>query len=100
LKPSLQSTQDMLSLFFPLISYVDKGTIESFYLYISLLSNNPLELYQFILDSTVQPFFALSWVLTWFSHGFDNLDVIARLFDLFIATNPLMIIYLSTQVLL
>lgn len=26
---------------------------------------------RFLTDSQVQPFFALSWVLTWFSHNLD-----------------------------
>jgi hypothetical protein len=46
----------------------------------------------------VQPFFALSWILTWFSHGFDNLDDIARLFDLFIPSHPLMPLYVGAAV--
>jgi len=58
------------------------------------------ELYQFLLHSGVEPYFALSWVLTWFSHGFDDLNAIARLFDLFIAAHPLMPLYLGAQIIL
>jgi len=72
----------ILNLLFPLISFADE------------------ELYQYFLASGVEPFFALSWLLTWFSHGFDDLEVIARLFDLFIATHPLMPLYLSAQIIL
>ena len=37
-------------------------------------------------------------MITWFSHGFDNLDSIARLFDLFIASHPLMPLYVGVAV--
>ncbi|KAL0491612.1 hypothetical protein AKO1_010314 [Acrasis kona] len=44
--------------------------------------------------------YALSWVLTWFSHVIDDLDLIGRLFDFFIPNHPLMSIYASAAVVL
>ena len=45
--------------------------------------------------------FALSWMLTWFAHALDeHLAVVARLFDFFLATHPLMPMYLSVAVVL
>eukprot|EP01117_Protostelium_nocturnum_P006168 TRINITY_DN2222_c0_g1_i6.p1 TRINITY_DN2222_c0_g1~~TRINITY_DN2222_c0_g1_i6.p1 ORF type:complete len:218 (-),score=62.20 TRINITY_DN2222_c0_g1_i6:115-768(-) len=82
LNPSLETTQDILSLLFPLLEYADKN------------------LFKFVEASGVQPYFALSWILTWFSHGFDDLNDIARLFDLFIATHPLMPLYVSVQIII
>eukprot|EP01119_Soliformovum_irregulare_P008772 TRINITY_DN21879_c0_g1_i1.p1 TRINITY_DN21879_c0_g1~~TRINITY_DN21879_c0_g1_i1.p1 ORF type:complete len:376 (+),score=88.04 TRINITY_DN21879_c0_g1_i1:99-1226(+) len=82
LNSTLETTKKILELLFPLISFADK------------------ELYQYFLNSQVEPFFALSWVLTWFSHGFDDLEIIARLFDLFIASHPLMPLYLGAQIIL
>lgn len=41
------------------------------------------------------PYFALSWLLTWFAHDVPDLDSIARLFDLFLASHPLMPLYLA-----
>jgi len=81
LNPSLASTQLMLSLLFPLIKIAD------------------LELYHYLMRSNVQPYFALSWVLTWFSHGFDSLEIIARLFDVFIASHPLMPLYIGAIII-
>ncbi len=73
-------TKELLGLLFPIIEKEDP------------------ELYQFLLKSEVQPYFALSWLITWFSHGFDDLDSIARLFDFFLASHPVMPLYLSAQV--
>lgn len=81
LNASLDSAQKILSLLFPLISLADA------------------ELFQYLCRSGIEePVFALSWVITWFSHGFDDLDVISRLFDLFIASHPLMPLYFGAQV--
>ena len=46
----------------------------------------------------VEPFFALPWILTWFAHDINSLDSAARLFDLFLASHPLMPLYLSVAV--
>ncbi len=45
------------------------------------------------------PYFALSLYITWFSHNLPGLDEAARLFDLFIASHPLMPIYTAVAVL-
>lgn len=48
------------------------------------------------------PVWALPWTLTWFSHGAtgdDALDQVARLFDLFLASHPLMPIYVGAAAL-
>lgn len=44
--------------------------------------------------------FALSWILTWYSHVLDDLRVISRLFDLFLSTHPLMPIYIAASIIL
>ncbi|RUP43469.1 hypothetical protein BC936DRAFT_137129, partial [Jimgerdemannia flammicorona] len=41
----------------------------------------------------VMPFYTLSWVLTWFSHDLTDFDKVMRLFDLFMASTPLMPVY-------
>jgi hypothetical protein len=46
----------------------------------------------------VEPFFCMPWVITWFSHDLVDIDVIARLFDVFLASHPLFPIYLSAAV--
>ena len=42
--------------------------------------------------------FSLSWLITWYSHVMENLRIILRLYDFFIATDPLMPIYLGAIV--
>lgn len=44
--------------------------------------------------------YALPWVLTWFSHVVEELPYIARLFDLFLASHPLLPMYLATAIVL
>jgi Rab-GTPase-TBC domain len=39
------------------------------------------------------PYFALSWIMCWFSHEVEDLEQCARLFDLFLASHPLMPLY-------
>lgn len=45
------------------------------------------------------PFFALSWILTLFSHDVDTLDPIQRMFDYLLARNPISAIYLAVAIL-
>lgn len=44
------------------------------------------ELFDFIKRSSVTPDFALSWVLTWFSHNVRDLAALQRIFDYLIAS--------------
>ena len=53
------------------------------------------ELAQYILKAGVLPYFALSWYITWFAHEVQSLPQIARLFDLFMASHPLMPLYVG-----
>ncbi|KAG2442415.1 hypothetical protein HXX76_002501 [Chlamydomonas incerta] len=43
----------------------------------------------------LQPFFALSWFLTWWAHELDALAPAARLFDFLLASHPLMPLYVG-----
>src|SRR5436190_770097 len=46
----------------------------------------------------VLPYYCLSWVLTWCSHDITDFPKVARLFDFFLASNPLMPVYFSAAV--
>lgn len=46
------------------------------------------------------PFYALGWILTWFSHDLIDYKMITRLFDLFISSSVMMPLYLSAAVCL
>ncbi len=41
------------------------------------------------------PYFALRWFITWFSHDMHDLNECARLFDLFLASHPMMPLYVG-----
>eukprot|EP00794_Sanderia_malayensis_P019008 gene19008-20920_t len=43
--------------------------------------------------------FALSWLITWFGHNLEKFNVIVRLFDVFMATNPIMPVYLGSAII-
>jgi hypothetical protein len=48
----------------------------------------------------MEPFFALSWVITWFSHDIRDTALVKRLFDAFIVSHPLFPLYLSAAMIL
>ena len=48
--------------------------------------------------SEVGQLFGLSWLITWFGHSIDRLEVIIRLFDVFMASSPTMPIYIGAAV--
>ena len=43
-------------------------------------------------------FFSLSWVITWFGHVIQDSALVTRLVDVFLASHPLMPIYVSAMV--
>jgi hypothetical protein len=55
-------------------------------------------LHQYLLDAKSEPFFAVSWFLTWFSHDVHSLEDIARIFDALLCSHPVYIIYLCSSV--
>jgi len=52
-------------------------------------------IYNFLRSAGMQPFFALSWVITWFSHEVRDTVLVKRLFDCMLVSHPLLPIYLS-----
>lgn len=58
------------------------------------------ELHAFLQASGVQPFFALPWVLTWFAHSVANFETVCRLFDLFLASEPSMPLFVAVAIVL
>ena len=57
------------------------------------------EVHDQLAAAEVQPFFALGWFITWFAHSVDNLQHVSRLFDLFMASHPLMPLYVTAVVI-
>lgn len=58
------------------------------------------ELHDFMLESDVGTIFALSWVITWYGHVLADHKYIARLFDVFLASHPLMAVYTAAAMVL
>ncbi|KAN0040715.1 hypothetical protein ACTA71_009053 [Dictyostelium dimigraforme] len=80
--PNFAEVLKVLNLIFPLISMVDQ------------------QVYNFIIRSQVQPMFAISWILTWFSHNLDELESAARVYDYLLSAHPMASIYLSVGVII
>jgi len=53
------------------------------------------QVHDFLEECEMEPFFALSWVITWFSHEIRDTDLVKRLFDFFLISHPLMPIYVT-----
>jgi len=66
----------------------------------SLLHRFDPELARFLTNCGVRPYYALSWVLTWFAHDITELEVIARIFDVLFVSDPIFSVYLSAAVVI
>lgn len=58
------------------------------------------KLYKFLSQANIEPFFATSWLITWFAHDIKELDHIARIYDAMICSHPLLMTYISTSLVL
>lgn len=56
------------------------------------------ELHAHLMEANMEPFFATSWLITWFSHDIKRLDEVARLFDVIMSSPPLYVYYMSAAV--
>ncbi len=83
MKPNFQIlTQSLRLIIFPLLDRLDG------------------EVHDYLMESGMEPFFCLPWIITWFSHDIRDTSVVKRLFDVFVASHPLMPIYLSIAMVL
>ncbi|PRW56252.1 TBC1 domain family member 20 [Chlorella sorokiniana] len=80
-RPDLGAATETLSLLYPILEQCDP----ELYGYLQGLQEPALEV----------PYFALSWYMTWFAHDVPSLGQIARLFDLFLSSHPLMPLYVA-----
>lgn len=58
------------------------------------------ELHSHLMDCEMEPYFCLSWVITWFSHDVRDTALVKRLFDFFIVSHPMMSVYLSVAMMI
>lgn len=78
--------------------------LRTLHLLYPILKHADRELYDFIKSQNEPaletPYFALSWYMTWFAHDVDSLEDSARLFDLFMASHPMMPLYVACEVII
>ncbi|KAL3934433.1 MAG: hypothetical protein SGBAC_009852 [Bacillariaceae sp.] len=60
-----------------------------------LLTKLDPELHNHLKDCDMEPFFCLSWIITWFSHDVRDTNLVKRLFDAFLVSHPLLVVYVS-----
>jgi hypothetical protein len=56
------------------------------------------KLYKHLKQSKIEPYVALSWLITWFAHDVKSLDEIARVYDAILSSPPIFSIYLCATV--
>ncbi len=56
------------------------------------------ELFAFLQKSKIEPFFATSWLITWFAHDIRNADEVARIYDAFLCSHPVFPFYVCAVV--
>ncbi|XP_061670331.1 TBC1 domain family member 20 [Syngnathoides biaculeatus] len=80
--PTMNSTKHILNYLMPLLEEVDK------------------ELHDFMMRAEVGTIFALSWLITWYGHVLSEFKHTLRLYDFFLASHPMMPIYLAATIVL
>lgn len=80
MQKTMDSTKHVLNLIFPIIDAIDP------------------ELYVFLKQSEVGSYFALSWLITWYGHVMKDLKRTSRIYDFFIASHPVMPMYLAAEI--
>ncbi len=60
-----------------------------------LLSKIDRDVHDHLMDADMEPFFCLSWILTWFAHDVRDTSLVKRLFDAFLVGHPALPIYAS-----
>jgi hypothetical protein len=58
------------------------------------------QLHAHLHDCEMEPYFCLSWVITWFAHDVRDTTLVKRLFDFFIVSHPLMVVYMSVAMMI
>jgi hypothetical protein len=60
-----------------------------------LLAKLDPQLHNHLKDCDMEPFFCLSWILTWFAHDVRDTNLVKRLFDAFLVSHPLLVLYVT-----
>ncbi|CDW58586.1 RabGAP-TBC domain containing protein [Trichuris trichiura] len=65
-----------------------------------IVANVDWELYYHLVSYEVPNIFALSWIITWFSHDLEHYDSVTRLFDFFMTADEDMPLYVAAAMVL
>ncbi|GMT14763.1 hypothetical protein PFISCL1PPCAC_6060, partial [Pristionchus fissidentatus] len=79
---------------------LDQGVCKQLELIYVILSRVDPAIEAIFREVQLGPIFALSWPLTWFSHSLHSYNQIVRVFDSFVASDPLLPIYFSAACIL
>ena len=63
-----------------------------------LLKLTDSTLFNYLCAARVEPYFAISWIITWFSHDIKSIDAVARIFDVMLSSHPMYCYYLCAAV--
>ncbi|OBZ84662.1 TBC1 domain family member 20 [Choanephora cucurbitarum] len=66
----------------------------------SMIEYEDPQLSLFLEKANVMSYYALSWILTWFSHDFEDYEKVIRLFDLFLSSQAFMPVYVASAITL
>ena len=73
----------------------ESGVLPALDLTSKLIQLIDIDLWNLIEQSGGQPNFAVSWILTWFSHDIDHFEKVQLIFDACLATHPLFNCYIT-----
>lgn len=65
-----------------------------------LIASFDSELHSHLFDCEMEPYFCLSWVITWFAHDIRDTELVKRLYDFFLVSHPLMSVYVSVAMII
>ncbi|CAH0556854.1 unnamed protein product [Brassicogethes aeneus] len=82
MEPTMEKTDYRLNYIYSLLRKVDK------------------ELHDYMDSAEVGTMFALPWYLTWFGHSLNKYKDVVRLYDFFLASPPLMPLYVTTALVI
>lgn len=73
---------------------------KSMHVIMDIIQHTDGQLYAFLQQTDIAPFFATSWVITWFAHDVKDLNKIARIFDAMLCSQPVYSMYLCAAYVL
>ena len=63
-----------------------------------IIKSSDSTLHRFLTDAHVEPYFATSWLLTWFAHDLALISDAARVYDAVLCAHPLFCYYICAAV--